>query len=192
VREPGGVPGGGLSGTGEVDEALVGARFGGLDAFQFGVRAEDRHFDREGRARIVVASAAQRLQRLGLGQQRPALHPADLPDRRLAPQARRQHLLDELVPEAGTTPHRLAEPAGQLLPPGFGDRVDAPIGTHSHLGFHPRGDESVTLHFPRPSLGNQSSVPGPAQQAKIIVPTIALSFPSSPMVTSTPASSSLH
>ena len=94
-------------GAGKVDEALVGARFGGLDAFQFGVRAQDRHLDGEGRARIAVAFAAQRLQRLGFRQQRTALHPADLPDRLFTAQARRQHLLDELVAEAGAAPYRI-------------------------------------------------------------------------------------
>lgn len=55
-----------FDGARQFDEALARAGFGGLDAFQFGVRAEDRDLDCERRARVALALAAQGLERLRL------------------------------------------------------------------------------------------------------------------------------
>jgi hypothetical protein len=75
----------------QFDEALPGTGFRGLDAFQLGVRAQDRDLDRERRARVALALAAQGRQRLRLRQQHPALYPAHLPYRPRGTRGRRRH-----------------------------------------------------------------------------------------------------
>src|SRR5260370_1081023 len=92
------------------------------------------------RARIVVALAPERLQRPRFGEESKALQPAEMPDLVRAAQAGREHLLHELVPEAGAAPYRLAQPLGELVPAGLCYPMHAAVRPHPGLRLHLRGN----------------------------------------------------
>ena len=137
----------GHPGAGQFDKPLAGPRLRGLDALEFRVRAQDGHFDREGRAGILVALAPHGLQRPRFGEQRLPLTPAEVSDRIVAAQARCQDLLHELVPKACAAPDRFMQPLAKLFAAEVGDLVDAAIRPHSGLLLYLRGYCPFTFHF---------------------------------------------